>query len=118
MAAMTATALTLAVAPSNAVDKDCADLDGGTVDVRLASNGGTRVVLVSDPAQVLRNRYDRLLRYVVRARDTVDLNRRQIANCMARVFVHNSDPFKRPGSCRTARDNARSANRGLWATCW
>jgi len=218
VAAMTATVLTFAVAPSNAVDKDCADfstqkqaqdfylahdpdndphrldsdgdrivceslpcpcsndttpsvstgattlrqhgrvvhiVDGDTVDVRLASNGvkkrvrllgidtpekygptvecgayratdslvamapiGTRVVLVSDPTQALKDRYDRLLRYVVRSRDAVDLNRRQISKGMARVYVYNNDPFKRVGIYRTARDNARAANRGLWATCW
>ena len=79
---------------------------------------GTRVVLVSDPTQSLRDRYGRLLRYVVRSRDAVDLNRRQVAIGMARVYVYNNDPFKRVGAYRTAQYNARTANRGLWDTCW
>jgi len=79
---------------------------------------GTRVVLVSDPTQALKDRYGRLLRYVVRSRDAEDLNRRQIAKGLARVYVYNNDPFKRVGAYRTAQYNARTADRGLWATCW
>lgn len=79
---------------------------------------GTRVVLVSDPTQARTDRYGRLLRYVVRSRDAVDLNRRQIGIGMARVYVYNNDPFKRVGAYRTAQYNARTGNRGLWATCW
>lgn len=79
---------------------------------------GTRVVLVSDPTQALRDRYDRLLRYVVRSRDSVDLNKRQIVKGLARVYVYDNDPFKRVDAYRTAQYNARTANRGLWATCW
>lgn len=79
---------------------------------------GTSVTLVSDPSQALRDRYGRLLRYVMRNRDGRDLNKAQIGGGMARVYVYNNNPFRRTASYRDAQYSARTHDRGLWATCW
>lgn len=79
---------------------------------------GTRVVLVSDPSQARRDRYGRLLRYVVRRHDTRDLNRAQVFWGMARVYVYDDTPFRRVTDYRKAQNSAKSNNRGLWRTCW
>lgn len=84
---------------------------------RLAPQG-TRVTLVSDPSQARKDRYGRLLRYVVRRHDARDLNRVQVAQGMAKVYVYNRTPFRRVTSYRNAQYAARSADRGLWRTCW
>lgn len=79
---------------------------------------GTRVVLVSDPSQDLRDRYGRLLRYVVRLSDGRDVNRAQVGRGMARVYVYDRTPFRRVAAYRDSQYAARTQNRGLWATCW
>lgn len=76
---------------------------------------GTRVLLVSDPTQDLRDRYDRLLRYVMKKK--VDVNRRQVLRGHARVYVYNNNPFKRVGSYRDAQRYARNHDLGLWGSC-
>lgn len=78
---------------------------------------GQRVVLVSDPTQAMRDRYGRLLRYVVR-RDGLDTNRAQLARGMARLYIYDSNPFRRVSTYRDAQAAARNHNRGLWDTCW
>lgn len=79
---------------------------------------GTRVVLLSDPSQSLRDRYGRLLRYVVRSSDARDVNKAQLAKGMARVYVVSGDPFRRLSGYRAAQYAARTHDRGLWASCW
>lgn len=37
---------------------------------------------------------------------------------MARVYVYNNDPFRRVRTYRAAQYDARTHDRGLWATCW
>lgn len=77
----------------------------------------TRVRLVSDPSQDVKDRYGRLLRYVVRAKDGKDMNRAQIWNGNARVYVYANKPFKRVKSYRKAQRQAKKADRGLWGNC-
>jgi endonuclease YncB( thermonuclease family) len=79
---------------------------------------GTRVTLVSDPSQDMRDRYGRLLRYVVRRHDTRDLNRAQVAQGMAKVYVYDRTPFRRVTTYRRAQRAAKDNNRGLWRSCW
>jgi endonuclease YncB( thermonuclease family) len=76
---------------------------------------GTRVLLVSDPTQDLRDRYDRLLRYVMKSK--VDVNRRQVLRGHARVYVYNNNPFKRVGSYRDAQRYAKNHDLGIWGSC-
>lgn len=41
-----------------------------------------------------------------------------LAKGVAKVYVYNSTPFRRLSSYRKAQYAAKSANRGLWRTCW
>lgn len=58
-----------------------------TDSMRTLTPVGTSVTLVSDPSQDLRDRYGRLLGYVMRNRDGRDMNLVQLARGMARVYV-------------------------------
>ena len=77
---------------------------------------GQRVRLVSDPTQDRRDRYGRILRYVVKP-SGLDTNRRQVAKGWARVYVYDNTPFKRVRAYRAARDDAKAAGRGIWGLC-
>lgn len=77
----------------------------------------TKVRLVSDTSQQNKDRYGRLLRYVVRAWDGRDMNRAQVFTGNAKVYVYNNKPFKRTKSYRTAQRQAKNADRGLWGNC-
>lgn len=77
---------------------------------------GNRVLLVSDPSQSLKDRYGRLVRYVMK--NGRDLNRSQVYTGFSKVYVYNGKPFRRISSYRTAQARAKAANRGLWRTCW
>ena len=78
---------------------------------------GTRVRLVSDPSQDLKDRYGRLLRYVHKVSTGRDVNRQQVYLGFARVYVYNHHPFLRTTSYRLAATAARSSARGLWGMC-
>lgn len=78
---------------------------------------GTAVTLVSDPTQASVDRYDRLLRYVVRTADGRDMNRSQVRDGHATVYVYHHVPFQRTASYRGAQRKARAADRGLWGAC-
>ena len=64
---------------------------------------GTRVRLISDPSQDLKDRYGRILRYVIKG--STDINKRMVRKGHARVYVYNHHPFKRTGN--TAPPSAR-----------
>jgi len=76
---------------------------------------GTRVKLVSDSSQDLKDRYGRLLRYVMKGK--TDINRKLVAKGHARVYVYNRNPFKRVGAYRSAQSQANTHDLGLWGDC-
>ena len=78
---------------------------------------GTRVVLVSDPSQANKDRYDRLLRYVIKESNKVDVGRAQLFRGWATVYVYNHNPFRRVSSYRDAQYAARTHHRGIWSLC-
>lgn len=78
---------------------------------------GTRVRLVSDPSQDLKDRYGRLLRYVHKASTGRDVNRQQVYRGWARVYVYDNTPFNRVASYRKAQRAAKAAGRGIWGLC-
>lgn len=78
---------------------------------------GTRVLLVSDPSQDLRDRYGRLLRYTTRVSTSRDVNRAQVWHGMAKVYVYADNPFRRTSAYRRAQRSAVAADRGVWARC-
>ncbi|WP_309648946.1 thermonuclease family protein [Nocardioides sp.] len=75
----------------------------------------TRVTLVSDPTQDLRDRYGRLLRYVMKG--GVDVDQRLVRRGHARVYVYDGHPFRRVTAYRAAARKARAADLGLWGSC-
>ena len=76
---------------------------------------GTIVRLVSDPTQDLKDRYERLLRYV--SKRTLDVNRRLVRSGNARVYVYDNKPFRRVKSYRIARSHAKKHELGIWGSC-
>lgn len=77
---------------------------------------GTRVVLVRDPGQDDRDRYDRMLRHVeVGGRDAGAL---LVEQGLARVYVFRGEPFLRADDYRVLERSAREQDRGSWGTCW
>ena len=77
---------------------------------------GSRVVLVSDPTQADRDRYDRLLRYVERRRR--DVGKVQIRSGHAQVYVYRNDPFRRTDTYRRVEARSERLGQGLWSRCW
>ena len=94
---------------------ECGGPEASAAMVRLAPVG-SKIVLVSDPTQGNRDRYDRLLRYVTRSGEDVGFG--QIASGHARVFVFRDDPFERNRAYERAEARAEKDGRGSWATCW
>lgn len=76
---------------------------------------GTRVRLLSDTSQDRVDRYDRILRYVMKGKR--DLNKTQVARGWARVYVYDNNPFNRVKSYRSAESRAKNAPRGIWKHC-
>ncbi len=72
-----------------------------------------RVRLVSDELTTNRDRYGRLLRYVV-LEDGTTLNLELVQKGYAFAY---SFPFSRSGEFFAAMDTARAENRGLWGNC-
>jgi len=82
--------------------------------MRAMLSRGDRVRLLRDRSQDNRDRYGRLLRYVIG--DGRDVGRKQIHRGWARVYVFER-PFARVGSYRRQRDKARRHDRGVWGRC-
>lgn len=76
---------------------------------------GKRVQLIGDSTQATRDRYRRLLAYVVLPRNR-DLGRQLIAEGFGNVYVYNR-PFQRLSAYRIAERSARTGGRGLWGQC-
>jgi len=72
------------------------------------------VRLIGIDTQDNRDRYDRLLRYVLRKGR--DIGRKQIRKGWAEVYVFET-PFQRVTSYQSAEERARSRDRGVWARC-
>lgn len=78
---------------------------------------GTRVRLVSDPTQDRRDRYGRLLRYVIKVSTSRDINKAQVFRGWASVYVYDDNPFERVGQYRRAQRQAKTNLRGIWGLC-
>jgi micrococcal nuclease len=82
----------------------------------LRRRAGRSVVLVSDPTQDRRDRYDRLLRYAQTPGGS-DLGRAQVRAGWADVYVYDGRPFKRVGAYRRARRRAQRSRAGVFGAC-
>jgi endonuclease YncB( thermonuclease family) len=76
---------------------------------------GTRVRLVADSTQDNKDRYGRLLRYVIKSGH--DMNRLQVRSGHAKVYVYDGVPFKRTASYRHAQRVAKQHDLGIWGHC-
>lgn len=76
---------------------------------------GKRVRLIGDPTQDTRDRYRRLLAYLVLAKGR-DVGRHLITEGLAKVYVYNR-PFQRVSGYRVSERGAKSQARGLWTEC-
>jgi endonuclease YncB( thermonuclease family) len=88
---------------------------GASKSMKRKLDRGDRIKLIKDFSQDRRDRYGRLLRYVER-RDR-DIGKLQIAQGWAKVYVYNSNPFKRVHKYRRAKRRARAHDRGVWGRC-
>lgn len=75
---------------------------------------GKKFRLVSDSLSTDRDRYDRLLRYIVLT-DGTNFNQRLIEQGYA--FYYPYFPFTKSDDFAAAQASAKSANRGLWGNC-
>jgi micrococcal nuclease len=80
-----------------------------------AMAAGRPVTLVTDPSQDRFDRYGRLLAYVYRGSE--DLNLAQVRRGWAEVYVYQGRPFRQLPSFRRASRAARRHGRGVWGTC-
>jgi micrococcal nuclease len=76
---------------------------------------GRRVQLIGDPTQDTRDRYRRLLAYVILPGGR-DLGRQLIAEGLGNVYVYDR-AFRRLAGYRTAERSAIARHRGLWRSC-
>jgi micrococcal nuclease len=76
---------------------------------------GKRVRLIGDATQDTRDRYKRLLAYVVLP-NRRDLGRQLIAGGFGTVYVYRR-PFQRVSGYRAAERAAKSGELGLWSAC-
>lgn len=74
------------------------------------------VVLQQDPSQDVRDRYDRLLMYVVLA-DGRDYSVLAAGAGMARSYVYDKHPVSKYRDILAAERDAQNAKRGLWGAC-
>lgn len=86
---------------------------------RLAfSPAGTprRVTVVTDPSQSRRDRYGRLLGYVISARGR-DFNRELVKAGWAKTYRYQGKRYRKLGSYRRAQTYAKRKKRGVWRAC-
>jgi micrococcal nuclease len=76
---------------------------------------GKRVRLVGDRTQDTRDRFGRLLAYVLVDGATQSVNYQLVEGGFAKVYVYTpSGPFRHTTAFRAAESRARAARRGLW----
>jgi endonuclease YncB( thermonuclease family) len=78
---------------------------------------GTAVRLVADPALDRIDRYGRLLRYVVRVRDGVDLNVALVRAGIAAPYFFDGDRGRYASLLTRLALRARARHLGLWGAC-
>lgn len=82
--------------------------------IRLTPRG-TRVVLEADSGLDLRDRYGRLLRYVLRGQ--VNVNVELVRRGAATPYFYDGERGKYAGRLLAALAEARRARRGMWGAC-
>ena len=78
---------------------------------------GTRVLLQLEPASDPVDRYGRLLRYVIRARDGLNINVRLVAVGAAAPWFYDGERGRYFSSLQTLAKRAKAKRLGLWEAC-
>jgi endonuclease YncB( thermonuclease family) len=78
---------------------------------------GTAVQLLAEPATDRVDRYGRLLRYVVRARDGLDVNIRLVALGAAAPYFYRGRRGRYAARLEALARRARRLRLGLWGAC-
>jgi micrococcal nuclease len=78
---------------------------------------GTVVRLMREPATDSVDQYGRLLRYVVRARDALNVNVFLVKHGDAAPYFYRGRPGRYATTLARAALRARAAHRGLWGAC-
>ena len=78
---------------------------------------GTRVVLQFEPASDPVDQYGRLLRYVVRARDGLNVNLRLVAVGAAAPWFYDGERGRYFAKLQALAKQARAKRLGLWGAC-
>ena len=75
------------------------------------------VRLTTDATQDRIDRFGRLLAYVERRSDGLDLGRAMIRAGWAVAYVYDGTPFKRYAAYSAFQTQADAAHRGVWSSC-
>jgi micrococcal nuclease len=78
---------------------------------------GTKVKLLPDPAADSTDRYGRLLRYVVRLADGVNINVRLVSDGAAAPYFYDGQRGRFAAQLERLAQRARTERRGLWGRC-
>ena len=78
---------------------------------------GTPVRLVVEPATDRVDRYGRLLRYVIRARDGLNVNVRLVAEGVAAPYFYDGRRGRFAARLEALAKRARAMQLGLWGAC-
>lgn len=95
---------------------ECYGLAAAAVTRRLLPPG-TLVRLVPEPPADLVDRYGRLLRYVIRARDGLDVNLRLVAVGAAAPYFYDGVRGRYASQLERLARRARAHRLGLWGRC-
>jgi endonuclease YncB( thermonuclease family) len=103
-------------APETHFGSECYGRAAAGVAARLLPVG-TPVSLASEPATDRIDRYGRLLRYVTRVRDGVNVNLRLVAVGAAAPYFYGGRHGRYAALLDRLARRARAAGLGLWAAC-
>jgi endonuclease YncB( thermonuclease family) len=78
---------------------------------------GTRIRLVADPALDKVDGYHRLLRYVIRARDGLNVNLALVRRGIAAPYFYDGDRGRYASAMTRLALRARAKHLGLWGAC-
>ncbi|KRA32404.1 MULTISPECIES: thermonuclease family protein [unclassified Nocardioides] len=78
---------------------------------------GTGIAMRADPDQPRIDRYHRLLRYVRRSSDRLDLSEAQLTRGLAEVYVYRNGTFEKRAAYEQVERSARLARLGIWGHC-
>jgi endonuclease YncB( thermonuclease family) len=95
---------------------ECYGEQASTATKRLLPPG-TRVRLYSEPATDRIDGYGRLLRYVVRARDGLNVNLRLVGEGAAAPYFYDGRRGRYAAKLDTMAKRARAGHLGLWGAC-